>query len=211
MDKYDKDKRIGLMVDEWGTWFNEEPGTIRGHLYQQNSMRDAFVAALSLNIFNKYGDRIQMANIAQLANVLQSMVLTKDDKMTLTPTYHVFEMYKAHQDATHIPIDLTSDTREIRGRNINTVSASVSQKGDAVNLTLTNIDLETDRKIVIDLPNPKAKNVNGRILTSKNITDHNTFEQPNLVKPEVFKDAKIRNGKLELTIPAKSILALEVQ
>lgn len=210
MDKYDKDKRIGLMVDEWGTWFNEEPGTIKGHLYQQNSLRDAFVAALSLNIFNKYTDRIQMANIAQIANVLQSMVLTKDDKMVLTPTYHVFEMYKNHQDATHLPLEIQVDTKEIRNRQIDLINCSASSKDGAVYLTIANIDLDKDRKLEIDLEDAKLNKLKGRILTSKDITDHNTFEKPNTVKPEEFKDAKVSKGKLTLTIPAKSILALEV-
>lgn len=100
MDKYDPQKRVGLIVDEWGTWWDEEPGTISGHLFQQNTLRDAFVASLTLDIFHKYTDRIKMTNIAQIANVLQSMILTKEDKMVLTPTYHVFEMYNVHQDAT---------------------------------------------------------------------------------------------------------------
>lgn len=211
MDKYDKDKKIGLMVDEWGTWFNEEPGTIKGHLYQQNTMRDAFVAALSLNTFHKYTDRIQMANIAQIANVLQSMVLTKDNKMTVTPTYHVFEMYKVHQDATYLPIEISSDKKEIRGRDIDMVNVSASQKNGKIHLSMANIDLEKGRNIEIDFAETKINKVSGRILTSKNIQDHNTFENPNLVKPVEFKDAKITKGKLSVKLPAKSIVVLEIE
>lgn len=212
MDKYDKDKRIGLMVDEWGTWFDEEPGTIRGHLYQQNTMRDAFVAALSLNTFHKYSDRIQMANIAQLANVLQSMVLTKEDKMVLTPTYYIFEMYKVHQDATYLPLNIEADKKEIRGRNIDMVNVTATQKDGVIYLSLANIDLEKSRNVEIDFSELKIKNVTGgRILTSKNISDHNTFENPNVVKPADFKDAKISNGKLTVKLPAKSIVSLEVK
>ena len=114
MDKYDKDKKIALLLDEWGTWWDEEPGTIRGHLYQQNTLRDAFVASLSLDVFHKYTDRLKMANIAQVVNVLQSMILTKGKEMVLTPSYYVFKMYKVHQDATYLPIDLECEKMNVR-------------------------------------------------------------------------------------------------
>lgn len=211
MNKYDEKKRIGLMVDEWGTWFNEEPGTIGGHLYQQNSMRDAFVAALTLNTFHKYTDRIQMANIAQIANVLQSMVLTKDDKMVLTPTYHIFEMYAVHQDATYLPLDIVVDAKEIRGRNIDLVNTTATRKDGAIHVSLANIDLEKERTVEIDFSGTKVNGVSGRILTSKNMADHNTFEKPDLVKPAEFNGAKISNGKLNVKLPAKSIVVLEVK
>jgi alpha-N-arabinofuranosidase len=211
MDKYDREKRIALLVDEWGTWFDEEPNTIRGHLFQQNTLRDAFVAALTLNIFNKYTDRIQMANIAQIANVLQSMVLTQGDKMLLTPTYHVFEMYKRHQDAINLPLEITTGTREIRNRSVPAISASASKKGDIINITLANMDLEKEQEIAINFSDCEVKNVSGRILTSKDITDYNTFENPGLVKPQVFTGAKISKGKLTVKMPAKSIIALEIK
>ncbi len=211
MDKYDKNKRVALMVDEWGTWFNVEHGTNPGFLFQQNSMRDAFVAALTLNIFNKYTDRIKMANIAQIVNVLQSMILTKDDRMLLTPTYHVFEMYKVHQDAMYLPIDILADTKEIRGKEIQSVSSSASSKEGVVNVTLANIDLTEEKTVNIDISQIKVKNIRGRILTSNNITDHNTFENPHLVKPVTFEDFKIKkDGQIELKLPAKSIVVLSL-
>jgi alpha-N-arabinofuranosidase len=211
MDKYDPRKNVSLLVDEWGTWFDVEPGTNPGFLFQQNTMRDAFIAALSLNIFNKYSDRISMANIAQVANVLQSMILTKDDKLILTPTYHVFEMYKVHQDATYLPLEIISDSKEIRGRNVPLVSASASQKDGITHITLANIDLDAAQSIVIDLSGLKFKSINGRILTSAKINDYNTFENPTAIKPEIFKDAKIANGKLTVKLPAKAIVALEIK
>lgn len=211
MDKYDKERKIGLMLDEWGTWFDVEPGTNPGHLFQQNTMRDAFVAALSLNIFNKYGERLQMANIAQIANVLQSMVLTNDDKMLLTPTYHVFEMYKVHQDATYLPLDIIVDKKEIRERQVDMVNVSASKKDGKIYLTLANIDLDKERNIEINFANAKTGTVSGRILTSPKITDHNTFEKPDIVKPVDFKDAKLSQGKLSVKLPAKSIVVLEVE
>lgn len=210
MDKYDQDKKVGLMVDEWGTWFEVEPGTNPGFLYQQNTMRDAFVAALTLNIFNKYTDRIQMANIAQIVNVLQSMILTKDDKMTLTPTYHVFDMYRVHQDAIYLPLDITAQTKEIRGRNVSLVNASASKKDGRIHITLANIDLNNPQNINIDFSDTKISKVSGRILTSKDIHDHNTFENPNLVQPQSFDNAKVVNGKLNVQLPAKSIVVLEI-
>lgn len=219
MDKYDARKRVGLMLDEWGTWWDEEPGTVPGHLYQQNTMRDAFVAALSLNVFHKYTDRLRMANIAQVANVLQSMILTKDDKMVLTPSYHVFQMYTVHQDATHLPLELTCDSRTVRARmgkdgdtrSLPLVSASASiAKDGKVHISLANVDLEADETITVDLGTLNKKSVSGTILTSKKVDDKNTFEQPDAVKPAVFKGAKLSKGKLVVKLPAKSIVVLEL-
>jgi Alpha-L-arabinofuranosidase len=210
MDKYDANNRIALMLDEWGTWWDVEPGTNPGFLYQQNTMRDAFVASLSLDIFNKYAERVQMANIAQIANVLQAMVLTKDDKMVLTPTYHVFEMYKVHQDATYIPFEINVETMKIRERDVATVSATASKKDNTVNITLSNIDLNKAQEVTINLADLKLKTVNGRILTSKNITDYNTFEKPEIVKPQTFKDFKLSGNTLTIKVPAKAIVSLEI-
>lgn len=212
MDAYDPQKKIGLMVDEWGTWWDEEPGTIQGHLYQQNTMRDAFVAALTLNIFHKYTDRIQMTNIAQIVNVLQSMILTKDKQMLLTPTYHVFEMYKVHQDATFLPMDLICDQVKVRDdREVPMVSATASRdaKG-AIHISLANVDVENTQQLAIDLQGIQARKVSGRILSSGSINDHNTFEQPDKVRPASFKDAKITDGKLQVNLPPRSIVVLEV-
>ena len=220
MDKYDPKKRVALMVDEWGTWWDEEPGTISGHLYQQNTMRDAFVAALSLNVFHKYTDRVKMANIAQIANVLQSMILTKDDKMVLTPTYHVFKMYNVHQDATYIPLDVQCENREVRARmgrdgetrTLPMLGATASKAADGtVHISLSNVDLENKNEVTIDLAGLSVKTVTGQILTCKKITDKNTFENPDVVKPAAFKDAKISKGKLTVKMPPMSIVALELK
>lgn len=211
MDKYDEHKRIGLMVDEWGTWFNEEPGTIRGHLFQQNTMRDAFVAALTFDIFHKYADRIHMANIAQVVNVLQSIILTDGDKMLLTPTYHVFDMYKVHKDAVYLPLEVTTQTKDIRDREVNMVSATASSKDGRVHISLSNADLTAAQDITVNLEGMNAARVSGRILSSANITDHNTFENPNVVKPVDFKGAKVEKGNLRVSLPAQSIVVLEVE
>lgn len=212
MDRYDPNKQIGLMVDEWGTWWDEEPGTIRGHLYQQNTLRDAFVASLTLDIFHKYTDRIKMTNIAQIANVLQSMILTKEDKMVLTPTYHVFEMYNVHQDAKYIPLNLECTYKQDRnGRNIPMVSATASCKDGLTHISISNIDLNDEQEITINLNGLDANKVTGRILTSKNIDDYNTFDNKEVVSTKEFNGAKISKGILKVTLPAKSIVTLELK
>ena len=213
MDKYDPAHNVALMVDEWGTWWDQEPGTIPGHLFQQNTLRDAMVAALTLNVFHKYTDRIQMANIAQIANVLQSMILTRDDKMVLTPTYHVFKMYKVHQDATFLPIDLQCERRVVsHDRIVPTVSATASRNHDGVvNISLANIDLNKTCDVEIALEGVKGTQVSGVILTSANISDHNTFEKADKVQPQAFDKARINKGILKVTLPAKSIVTLSIR
>ncbi len=212
MDKYDPKKSVALMLDEWGTWWDEEPGTIKGHLYQQNTMRDAFVAALSLHVFHKYTDRLKMANIAQIVNVLQSMILTNGKDMVLTPTYHLFEMYKVHQDAVHLPLQLICEEKQARdGRTFPVLNASASAKDGKVNVTIANVDLKNGRQVSLSLDGMEIKSVSGRILTSKNITDHNSFEHPEVVVPADFKGAKVKKGTLDIDLPANSIVVLELR
>ena len=212
MDEYDPKKQIALLVDEWGTWWDEEPGTIQGHLYQQNTLRDAFVAALTLNVFHKYTDRVRMTNIAQIANVLQAMVLTDGDKMLLTPTYHVFEMYKVHQNATYLPLDVICDKMEVRdNREIPMLSVSASRdEAGKIHISLANVDLKQSETVCIDVSNLRLKTVNGRILTAPEIQSHNTFEHPDVVKPVPFDDFQLKEGKLQVRMPAKSIIVLEI-
>jgi len=216
MDELDPKKRISLIVDEWGNWWNEEPGTIRGHLYQQNTMRDAMVAAATLNIFHRHTDRVHMANIAQVINVLQSMLLT-DTKgtghMVLTPTYHVFRMYKGFQDATYLPTDLEGVTSHVDGKeNVPYVSVSAAKKQDGgIIVSLANIDLKDEHEVCINLSGAEGKNVEGEILTSKKIQDYNDFDHPETVKPRVFKDAKLKKNSLKVKLPAKSIVVLNIK
>lgn len=212
MDRTDPERRISLMVDEWGTWWDEEPGTVRGHLYQQNTMRDAFVAALSLMVFHKHGERVKMANIAQLANVLQAMVLTKDDQMVLTPTYHVFEMFKVHQDADFMPLEVNSpDLVTPDKKVIQSVyaTASVNQKR-TMHISLANVNLEKSCEVTINLNGARFKGSSGRILTSGQITDYNDFDHPHTVIPVAYSGFKSGKDTLTLTIPAKSIVTVEL-
>ena len=222
MDRKDPKKQIGLLVDEWGTWWDEEPGTIRGHLYQQNAMRDAFVAALSLNVFHRHCDRVRMANIAQVVNVLQSMILTDQvgtGHMVLTPTYYVFEMYKGFQEATYLPLDVQCTTKAVRGdshakygRKVDMLHSSAAKKADgSIILSLTNVSLDADQEVEVNISGAKAKSVSGKILTCKNVADFNDFENPSRVKPAAFTDAKVKNNVLKVKVPARSIVVLDVK
>ena len=212
MDKYDPNKRIGMIVDEWGTWYNVEPGTNPGFLYQQNTMRDAIVAGINLNIFNNHADRVQMANLAQTVNVLQAVVLTDEEKMILTPTYWVFYMYKVHQDATLLPISFTSNKYKQGNREIDAVSVSASKdENGKIHITLVNADLNNEQKIDTQLLGAKAKKVNGQILTTDKIDDHNSFDNPAKVKVKDFNGASLSNGNLSITLPPSSVVMLELQ
>ncbi|MDE6438322.1 MAG: hypothetical protein K2L62_01550 [Muribaculaceae bacterium] len=210
MNAKDPKNRVGLMVDEWGTWFDEEPGSVPGHLYQQNTMRDAMVAALSLNIFHRHAKRVKMANIAQLANVLQAMWLTKGDKMVLTPTYYVFRMYTPHMDALHIPLGVQTHTiADAKGREIPTLSATASQKDGRLTVTLTNPTLDREETVTIDLPEGTGRKIlAAEILTAPDVHAMNTFENPDQVKTEQFKGARVEKGKLTLTLPPVSVVSL---
>lgn len=212
MDEYDPEKKIGMIVDEWGTWFDCEPGTNPGFLYQQNTMRDALVAGINLNIFNKHCDRVKMANIAQLINVLQAVILTEGEKMLLTPTYHVFNMYKVHQDAelldSYIETKDIGLEEEIKVPNLNE-SVSIGKDGK-IHITLNNLSIEESYEIEGVFTDTKIQAVEGTILTNE-MKAHNTFDDPNKVHPVAFKDCTITNEGIKFTIPACSVLHLALE
>ncbi len=211
MDQHDPDKTIGLMIDEWGTWWDVEPGTNPGFLYQQNTLRDAFVAAITFNIFHKYCDRIKMANIAQLVNVLQALFLTKNEKTVLTPTYHVFDLYKVHQDAVFLPSNLICNDYEHDGVQVPALNASASKSADGtINISIVNVHPQKAADLDVDLYGASVKKVIGKILTAQNISDHNTFDNPDAVRIVEFNGAKITNNRLQVKIPAKSIIVLRL-
>lgn len=212
MDKYDPGKRVWLAVDEWGTWFDTEPGTNPGFLYQQNTLRDAMVAALNINIFVKHADRVKMANIAQMINVLQAMILTRDDQMVLTPTYHVFEMFKPYQDATAVAIDVQSPWYNKDGSTMPAISASaVRDKDGRLHIGLVNVDPNHSVTVNAKLSGVSPTSVTGRVLTAPAINSHNTFEQPTAVKPAAFTGAAIEAGNLKVVLPPKSVVMLDPQ
>lgn len=212
MDKYDPAKRIALIVDEWGGWYNVEEGTNPGFLYQQNTMRDAMIAGVTLNIFNNHAERVRGANLAQTINVLQAVILTKGERMILTPTYHIMEMYNVHQDAKLLPLKVTSNDYVFGGEKLPAVSASSSvDTAGVVHISLINIDSKKAQDITIQLNASKYKTVSGRILTSTSLQDHNTFESPDKIKPVAFKNAKLNNGLLTVQLPPFSVVVLELK
>ena len=212
MDRYDPQKRIALVPDEWGTWYNVEPGTNPGFLFQQNTMRDAIVAGINLNIFNTHCDRVKIANIAQTVNVLQSVILTDKEKMALTPTYWVFWLYKVHQDATLLPVSFSCNQYENDGKKIDAVSVSASKDANGkIHITLVNVDPNKAQTVDCELRGFTAKKVTGKALTSEKINDYNTFEKPNTVSVKDFNDAKLSKESISVQLPAKSVVMLEIE
>lgn len=213
MDQYDPDHKVDLIVDEWGTWYAVEPGTNPGFLYQQNTMRDALVAALTLHIFHRHCDRVTMSNIAQTINVLQALILTEEgsNRMLLTPTYHVFEMYKVHQDATHVPLDVRSEDYTFGELTMPAISATASRNAaGVVHLSLCNVNPHEDVAISCVVRGLQVTALQGRVLTSAAMTAHNTFDEPSLVSPRTFDGATIDGDRLGIVVPAKAIVVLEL-
>lgn len=212
MDKYDPKKRVAMVVDEWGGWYDVEPGTNPGFLYQQNTMRDAMIAGVTLNIFNNHADRVRMANLAQTINVLQAVILTNEEKILLTPTYHVMEMYNVHQDATLLPVKIKTNDYTLNGEKLPAVSVSASRdKNGVTHISLVNIDGKNVQDVTVDIKGAKYTAVTGRVLSSPKIQDHNTFETPDKVKPAAFKGATLSAGKLNVKVPAFSVVVLELK
>ena len=212
MNKYDPEKKVDLIVDEWGSWYAVEPGTNPGFLYQQNTMRDALIAGINLNIFNKHSDRVKMTNIAQVVNVLQSVILTEGEKMILTPTYHVFNMYKNHQEATlvesFVETKMIGIGEEYQVPNLNE-SVSVDSEG-RINITINNLSIDESydiEGIIVDRP---VKAVSATILTNK-MDAHNTFDNPDVVKPEEFNDFVVTSQGLDFNIPPCSVISFVIE
>jgi len=211
MDKYDPAKKVGLLVDEWGTWYDVEPGTNPGFLYQQNTLRDALVAGINLNIFNNHSDRVRMSNIAQMINVLQSVILTKGKEMVLTPTYYVFKMYNVHQDAKMLPIEIKSRQYTLFSNSVDAINGSASIKDGIVSITLCNLDPVYPQEIEFDIHGVKFSNVSGKIITADRINSYNDFGKKEEVSLKDFKNLKLNKGALVATIPAKSVALIQLK
>lgn len=212
MDKYDPQKRVAIAVDEWGGWYDVEPGTNGAFLYQQNTMRDAMIAGVTLNIFNNHCDRVRMANLAQIVNVLQAVVLTNEEKIVLTPTYHVMEMYNVHQDATMLPVNVTSADYKMGKEKLKAVSVSASRdKNGLTHMSLVNIDASKAQDITINIEGANYQSVSGRILTSDKLQNYNSFDNPEKIKPAAFNGARLGDNKLTLTLPPFSVVVLELK
>jgi len=213
MDRYDPQRRVGLVLDEWGTWWDVEPGTNPGFLYQQNTMRDALVASLHFDVFHRLADRLSMANIAQTVNVLQAMLLTDEETGALvrTPTYHVFEMNKVHHDATSFPVHVRAPqaSRVVAGRTVPTLSASASV--DAVSgchISLTNTDLENEVLVDLDLRGASLTELTARVLGAQSAGSFNSAEHPEDVSPQPLEISSTATGA-RLTLPPHSFAVVE--
>lgn len=213
MDKYDPRGNVDLLLDEWGTWYDVEPGTNPGHLYQQNTMRDAIVAALNFDIFHKYTRRLKMANIAQVVNVLQAMILTNETQMVLTPTYHVFEMYNVHQDAEYLASDCITNKIKTDRELVPEVDVTASRKDGKIHISLVNTHYDQPKTVLVGFDNEKAisKIKSARVLTSAKPGDYNDFDNPELVAPKAFKNYKKTTSGIEVTLPACSIVVIEAE
>ncbi|MDR2900319.1 MAG: alpha-N-arabinofuranosidase [Treponema sp.] len=212
MDEYDPHRKVALIVDEWGTWFDVEEGTNPGFLYQQNSLRDALVAGIHFNIFNNHAERVGMANIAQTINVMQSVNLTEGGKMVLTPTYHAFDMYKVHQDALKLPTHVESDMYQVGFDSIPFVTASASEdENRKIHVSFTNIDPNNEQDVCLELRGTSSKVASGKVITSEKMTDHNTFDNGDKVTMKDFSGAKVDvNGRITVKLPPMSVVTLEI-
>ena len=212
MDKYDPQKKKHLAVDEWGGWYDVEPGTNGAFLFQQNTMRDAVLAGATLNIFNNHCDRVKMANLAQIINVLQAVILTKEEKLVLTPTYHVMEMYNVHQDAMMLPVEVTSNKYILGKDTLTAVWTSASKdKNGLTHISLVNVDAKKAQSVSININGANYRTVSGRILTSDKLQNYNSFENPNRIVPAAFNGAKLNGSNLNLNIPPYSVVVLELK
>ena len=212
MDQYDPEKKIGLSVDEWGAWYKCEPGTNPGFLYQQNTVRDALIAGITLNIFNKHCDRVKMAALAQMVNVLQAVLLTEGEQMIKTPTYHVMHMYRYHQDADLLESSLTGTEEIGRGRwKVPNVTESVSRgKDGVVTITLNNLSIEKDESLTVRFANGMSEILEAKVVTDADMHAHNTFEDGDRVCEREI-EASFENGSLKVTLPKQSVVMLRVR
>ncbi|MBQ4464140.1 MAG: alpha-N-arabinofuranosidase [Eubacterium sp.] len=211
MDSYDPDKNIGMVVDEWGTWYTCEPGTNPGFLYQQNTVRDALVAGITLNIFNNHSDRVKMANLAQMVNVLQAVILTEGDRMIKTPTYHVMHMYRYHQGADLLETSVSGvETAGPDEWKVPEVTQSVSvDKDGIITVTINNLSTDEAKDIEVVIAGRTADVADARIVTGE-MHAHNTFDAPDTVVEEEFSDYRTTDGTIGITLPPCSVVMLRL-
>jgi alpha-N-arabinofuranosidase len=213
MDQYDPEKSKGLIVDEWGNWHDVEPGTNPGFLYQQNTLRDALVAAVNLNIFNRHCDRVKMANIAQTVNVLQSVILTQGDQLVRTPTFYVFKMYAVHHDAMLVPCTLDAEDYAFDGQSIPALHASCSKdENGTLHLTLVNLNPNQGSNVECVVEGMEALDVTDiEIITAGSMNAYNDFGEAESVNIRPFDDVFAEDNKLTVNIPPRSILHIAMR
>jgi len=210
MDKYDPDKRVALVVDEWGTWYDAEPGV--SSLYQQNTLRDAVVAGINLNLFNQHSDRVRMAASAQAINVLQALMLTKGGELVLTPTYHVFEMYEVHHDATSLPVELRAPRYKLGQGSVPSLHASASRdERGMVHLSLVNLDPNRAADVTLRVSGAAPKRASGRTLTAPTMTALNDFGAAPNVKPAPLSGVQLQTDRVRLSVPSKSVTVIALE
>ena len=211
LDRYDPEKKVAFAVDEWGTWYDPEPGAEPGFLYQQNALRDAVVAAVNFNIFHRHADRVRMANIAQMVNVLQAMILTRGPKMILTPTYYAFKMFRPFQDATDLPVDVQAPSYTLGSTSVPGVSVSAARASDGkIVVALVNLNPRTPTPLSVTIAGLQPKQFHGEVLTASTMDAHNTFETPDSIHPTEFRGVTLKGGALSVTLPAKSVVVLSL-
>jgi len=211
MNQFDRDKRVKLLVDEWGTWYDPLPGTNPGFLQQQNTLRDALVAGSNLNIFNTYADRISMANIAQIVNVLQSVILTNGKQMVKTPTYYVFKMFNVHHDAQLVPLDVACENYSYKGESLPAVNASASLKDGVLSITLCNLNPNKAVSVDCRFPGGNFASATGQIISAEKMNDYNDFGKEEKVRTSEFKVKKPSNGALSVDLPAHSVVLVQLK
>ena len=211
MDKYDPDKKVALVVDEWGGWYAPMPGSNPGFLVQQNSLRDGILAALNLNMFARHADRVRGANIAQTINVLQAMIITDNEKMVLTPTYYVFKMYVPFQDATLVPVTFNAGRYTHGDIVLPRVDAIAAKDGNGkLWIAFTNLDPNQPTEIEASVAGISARSVAGETLSAPRVDSVNTFDAPNTVVPKPVS-ANIQGGKVILKLEPKSVTVVSVE
>jgi len=207
LEEMDPENKIGFYVDEWGTWYDVDEGTNPGFLYQQNTLRDAVIAGLNIHVFNRHAERVQMTVIAQMVNVLQAMILTDKERMILTPTYHAFKMHIPFQDATYLPVSFSQSLSNNHGEiSIPSISASAAKAQDG-NTYISIVNTQLNKAIEVELN--QVKKVNGLVLTSDKMDEHNTFDNPNNIQPNDYA-TDVKDGKAFIVVPAKSLMVLNL-
>ncbi|MCX7800593.1 MAG: alpha-N-arabinofuranosidase [Fimbriimonadales bacterium] len=211
LDRYDPEGRIGIVMDEWGSWYDPEPGTNPAFLFQQNTIRDAVLAAATLHAFHRHADRLHMANIAQTVNVLQAMVLTDGPRMLLTPTFHAFEMLREHQDGEHLPIHAKLARPVGAPEGVPQLSAAATRSNDgSIHVSFANLDASEEAEVEAELRGAEAQTCRSRLLHGSTLDARNTFEQPDSVRPTDWDEPSLQGGRLRLRLPPRSVAALRL-
>ncbi len=210
LDRYDPKGEVGIAFSEWGAWWATDQNR-PSNLFQANTLRDAVIAAFTLNIFQNHAARVKMANLAQMVNVLQSLIVTDKEKMLLTPTYHVFDLYQDHQGARSLPTEVSTPEYDVSGAKVPSLSVSASRdaKG-ALTLSVVNVDPHRDAKIQVKVDGLRIRSASGRVMTSKAMDAHPEFGKQDPLVPAKLTPVAVSAGTISLVAPAKSVLVLKI-